>query len=184
MEVTKTNIDGVFVIEPKIFKDQRGYFYESYNKLALQDFGITYNFVQDNQSKSSYGVIRGIHFQKPPHTQTKLLRVVAGKIIDVAVDLRKNSPTYGQHVSVELSDENCKQLLIPEGFAHGFSILSETAIVQYKCTDYYHPETESGILFDDPTLDIDWGIPLDEAVVSEKDLKLTRFSDFKTPFTL
>ncbi len=184
MEVTKTKIDGVFVIEPKIFKDQRGYFYESYNKLALENFGITYTFVQDNQSKSSYGVIRGLHFQKPPHSQTKLVRVLAGKIIDVAVDVRKNSPTYGQHVSVELSEENCKQLLIPEGFAHGFSVLSETAIVQYKCTEYYHPETEAGIMFDDPTLDVDWGIPLDEAIVSEKDLKNITFSELKTPFTL
>lgn len=184
MEVTKTNITGVFVIEPKIFKDQRGYFFESYNKLALQNFGITYTFVQDNQSKSTYGVIRGLHFQNPPYTQTKLVRVLAGRIIDVAVDVRKNSPTYGQHVSVELSDDNCKQLLIPEGFAHGFSVLSETAIVQYKCTDYYHPESECGIMFNDPKLDIDWGIPLDEAVVSEKDLKYTTFSEFKTPFTL
>jgi dTDP-4-dehydrorhamnose 3,5-epimerase len=184
MEVTKTNITGVFVIEPKIFKDQRGYFFESYNKLVLQNFGITYTFVQDNQSKSTYGVIRGLHFQNPPYTQTKLVRVLAGKIIDVAVDVRKNSPTYGQHVSVELSDDNCKQLLIPEGFAHGFSVLSETAIVQYKCTDYYHPESECGIMFNDPKLDIDWGIPLDEAVVSEKDLKHTTFSEFKTPFTL
>ena len=116
MEVTKTNITGVFVIEPKIFKDQRGYFFESYNKLVLQNFGITYTFVQDNQSKSTYGVIRGLHFQNPPYTQTKLVRVLAGKIIDVAVDVRKNSHTYGQHVSVELSDDNCKQLLIPEGF--------------------------------------------------------------------
>src|SRR5574344_821736 len=184
MEVTKTNLTGVFVIEPKIFKDQRGYFFESYNKLALQNFGITYTFVQDNQSKSTYGVIRGLHFQNPPYTQTKLVRVLAGKIIDVAVDVRKNSPTYGQHVSVELSDDNCKQLLIPEGFAHGFSVLSETAIVQYKCTDYYHPESECGIMFNNPKLDIDWGIPLDEAVVSEKDLKHTTFSEFKTPFTL
>lgn len=184
MEVTKTNIDGVFIIEPKVFKDQRGHFFESYNKLNLEEFGINYTFVQDNQSKSSYGVIRGLHFQKPPHAQTKLLRVVEGTIIDVAVDIRKGSQTYGQHVAVELSDENFKQLLIPAGFAHGFSVLSDTAIVQYKCTDYYHPETEGGILFNDADLDIDWQIPLDEAVLSEKDLKHPSFAEFNSPFVI
>ena len=180
MEAIKTDIEGVYIIEPKVFKDQRGYFLESYNKLSLESLGIDYTFVQDNQSKSSYGVIRGLHFQKPPHAQTKLLRVVEGKIIDVAVDIRKGSPTYGKHVAVELSAENFKQLLIPAGFAHGFSVLSETAIVQYKCTDYYHPETEGGIMFNDSDIDIDWGIPLDEAVVSDTDLKHPSFAEFES----
>ena len=184
MEAIKTDIEGVYIIEPKVFKDQRGYFFESYNKLSLESLGIDYTFVQDNQSKSSYGVIRGLHFQKPPHAQTKLLRVVGGKIIDVAVDIRKGSPTYGKHVAVELSAENFKQLLIPTGFAHGFSVLSETAIVQYKCTDYYHPETEGGIMFNDSDIDIDWGIPLDEAVVSDKDLKHPSFAEFESPFSI
>ncbi len=183
MEVTKTNIEGVYIIEPKVFKDQRGYFFESYNQLSLSEFGISYTFVQDNQSKSSYGVIRGLHFQKPPHAQTKLLRVVQGRIIDVAVDIRKGSPTYGKHVAVELNEDNFKQLLIPAGFAHGFSVLSDTAIVQYKCTDYYHPETEGGILFNDKDLDINWDIPLDESVISEKDLKHPSFADFNSPFS-
>lgn len=184
MEAIKTDIEGVYIIEPKVFKDQRGYFFESYNKLSLESLGIDYTFVQDNQSKSSYGVIRGLHFQKPPHAQTKLLRVVEGKIIDVAVDIRKGSPTYGKHVAVELSAENFRQLLIPAGFAHGFSVLSETAIVQYKCTDYYHPETEGGIMFNDSDIDIDWGIPLDEAVVSDKDLKHPSFAEFESPFSI
>ena len=184
MNVTKTNINGVFIIEPMVFKDQRGYFYESYNKLSLGKYGIDYTFVQDNQSQSSYGVIRGLHFQKPPYAQTKLLRVIQGKIIDVAVDIRKGSPTYGQHVALELSDTNFKQLLIPAGFAHGFSVLSETAVVQYKCTDYYHPESEGGIIFNDSDLDINWGIPLDEAIISEKDLNHPTFSEFQTPFTM
>ena len=184
MEAIKTDIEGVYIIEPKVFKDQRGYFFESYNKLSLESLGIDYTFVQDNQSKSSYGVIRGLHFQKPPHAQTKLLRVVEGKIIDVAVDIRKGSPTYGKHVAVELSAENFKQLLIPAGFAHGFSVLSETAIVQYKCTDYYHPETEGGIMFNDSDIDINWGIPLDEAVVSDKDLKHPSFAEFDSPFSI
>ncbi len=183
MEVIKTDINGVLIIEPKIFKDQRGHFFESYNQLALEEFGIKYTFVQDNQSQSSYGVIRGLHFQKPPHAQTKLLRVVQGTIIDVAVDIRKGSPTYGKHVAVELSNENFRQLLIPEGFAHGFSVLSDNAIVQYKCTDYYHPETEGGLLFNDNDIDIDWKIPLDEAVLSEKDLKHPNLSNFESPFT-
>lgn len=183
MEVIKTDIDGVLIIEPKIFKDQRGHFFESYNQLALEELGIKYTFVQDNQSQSSYGVIRGLHFQKPPHAQTKLLRVVQGSIIDVAVDIRKGSPTYGKHVAVELSDENFRQLLIPAGFAHGFSVLSDNAIVQYKCTDYYHPETEGGLLFNDNDIDIDWKIPLDEAVLSEKDLKHPNLSNFESPFT-
>lgn len=182
MQITETHISGVYIIEPKIFLDSRGHFFESYNKLKLDDFGINYTFVQDNQSKSSYGVIRGLHFQKNPHAQTKLLRVVSGKILDVAVDIRKNSPTYGQHVAVELSDENFKQILIPEGFAHGFSVLSETAIVQYKCTKYYHPESEGGLSFSDSELQIDWKIPSNKSIISDKDLLHPNLKDFITPF--
>lgn len=182
MNITPTHIDGVYIIEPRVFNDARGHFFESYNKLRLQDKGIEYNFVQDNQSKSIYGVIRGLHFQKAPHTQAKLLRVVEGTIIDVAVDIRKNSPTYGQHVAIELSADNFKQLLIPQGFAHGFSVISETAIVQYKCTDYYYPETEGGISFNDSSLGIDWKVPTNKAIISEKDSKLPLLQDFITPF--
>lgn len=182
MNITPTHIDGVYIIEPRVFNDARGHFFESYNKLRLQDKGIEYNFVQDNQSKSSYGVIRGLHFQKAPHTQAKLLRVVEGTIIDVAVDICKNSPTYGQHVAIELSADNFKQLLIPQGFAHGFSVISETAIVQYKCTDYYYPETEGGISFNDSSLGIDWKVPTNKAIISEKDSKLPLLQDFITPF--
>jgi len=182
MKITKTELEGVFVIEPRVFNDPRGYFFESYSKIKLEEENIDYTFVQDNQSKSSYGVIRGLHFQKPPHAQTKLLRVVDGKIIDVAVDIRKNSPTYGQHVAIELSSDNNKQLLIPAGFAHGFSVISETAIVQYKCTDYYHPETEGGLLYNATDLAIDWQIPSNKALVSEKDSQLPNLAEFKSPF--
>jgi len=184
MQITETYLSGVYIIEPRVFLDSRGHFFEGYNKLRLEEKGITYNFVQDNQSKSSYGVIRGLHFQKSPHAQTKLLRVVQGKILDVAVDIRKNSPTYGKHIAVELTDENFKQILIPQGFAHGFSVLSETAIVQYKCTDYYYPETEGGISFSDTELHIDWKVPIDNAIVSEKDLKLPVLSNLDSPFIL
>lgn len=182
MNITPTHIDGVYIIEPRVFTDARGHFFESYNKLRLEEKGVEYNFVQDNQSKSSYGVIRGLHFQKAPHAQAKLLRVVEGVILDVAVDIRKNSPTYGQHVAIELSADNFKQLLIPQGFAHGFSVLSQTAIVQYKCTDYYFPETEGGISYNDSNLGIDWKVPIDNAIVSEKDAKLPKLQDFTTPF--
>ena len=169
MKVVSTDIEGVFVIEPRVFEDPRGYFFESYSATKLQESGINTVFVQDNQSKSSYGVIRGLHYQLPPHAQTKLVRAVAGTILDVAVDLRKDSPTFGKWVGVELSAENKKQLYIPHGFAHGFSVLSETAIVQYKCDEYYHPEAEGGVVYNDPTLNIDWKIPADQAIISEKD---------------
>ncbi len=169
MKVVSTDIEGVFVIEPRVFEDPRGYFFESYSATKLQESGINTVFVQDNQSKSSYGVIRGLHYQLPPHAQTKLVRAVEGTILDVAVDLRKKSPTFGKWVGVELSAENKKQLYIPHGFAHGFSVLSKTAIVQYKCDEYYHPEAEGGVVYNDPTLNIDWKIPADQAVVSEKD---------------
>ena len=182
MNVLKTHIPDIYIITPRIFADERGYFFESYNKQSLEIEGISYTFVQDNQSKSSYGVIRGLHFQKKPHAQTKLIRVVQGSILDVAVDIRKNSPTFGQHVAVELSDSNFQQLLVPEGFAHGFSVLSETAIVQYKCTDYYYPETEGGIKYNDSNLAIDWKIPAEKSIISEKDMKQPLLSEFESPF--
>lgn len=182
MEVTLTDLEGVVIITPRVYKDQRGHFFESYNKLQLTAHAIEYDFVQDNQSLSSRGVIRGLHFQKPPHAQTKLVRVVQGAIIDVAVDIRPLSPTFGKHVAVELSADNHKQLLIPEGFAHGFSVISESAIVQYKCTDYYHPESEGGILYNDPSLHISWQILDEEATVSDKDTILPPLSQLVNPF--
>jgi len=172
MKITKINIPGVLIIEPEIFGDQRGYFYESYNARKFRKSGITEEFVQDNQSRSSFGVIRGLHYQINPMAQTKLVRVLDGRILDTVVDIRKNSPTFGNYFSVELSDENNKQLYVPKGFAHGFSVLSETAVVFYKCDVFYDPGSERGIRFDDPDLNIDWQIDRDQAVVSEKDLNL------------
>jgi dTDP-4-dehydrorhamnose 3,5-epimerase len=182
MHITPTEISDVFIITPQIFKDERGYFFESYNKHKLDLENISYTFVQDNESKSSYGVIRGLHFQKPPHAQTKLLRVVQGAILDVAVDIRTKSPTFGKYVAVKLTAENHKQFLIPAGFAHGFSVLSETAIVQYKCTDYYHPETEGGLIYNDPTINIDWQIPAENAIISSKDTQQPTLADINSPF--
>src|SRR5688572_7023636 len=164
-----TDIPGLLVFEPKVFEDSRGYFFESYNEKIFEQQGIHTRFVQDNQSSSSYGVIRGLHYQMNPHAQTKLVRVLAGKILDVAVDVRKGSPTYGQHFTIELSAENKKQLLVPRGFAHGFSVLSEKAEVMYKCDGFYNKEREGGLRFDDPSLKIDWMIPADKALVSDKD---------------
>ena len=177
MQVTKTELEGVFIIEPRVFEDARGYFFESYSSQKLEEAGITTKFVQDNQSKSSYGVIRGVHYQLPPHAQTKLVRAVEGVIFDVAVDLREGSPTFGKWTGVELSAENKKQLYVPQGFAHGFSVLSETAVVQYKCDNYYAPESEGGIVWNDPTLAIDWKIPADKAVISPKDEVLPDLED-------
>ena len=171
MIVRKTPLEGLLIVEPKVFKDQRGYFFESYNKKLYAENGITDNFVQDNQSFSSYGVVRGLHYQLNPFAQSKLVRVLQGKIFDVAVDLRKDSPTFGQWFGVELSSENFLQLYIPRGFAHGFSVLSETAVVFYKCDNYYAPDYEEGILFDDPVLNIDWKVPIEKVIVSEKDKK-------------
>ena|SRR5690554_3286564 len=182
MHITPTEISDVFIITPQIFKDERGYFFESYNKHKLDLENISYTFVQDNESKSSYDVIRGLHFQKPPHAQTKLLRVVQGAILDVAVDIRTKSPTFGKYVAVKLTAENHKQFLIPAGFAHGFSVLSETAIVQYKCTDYYHPETEGGLIYNDPTINIDWQIPAENAIISSKDTQQPTLADINSPF--
>ena len=182
MEVLKTDIEGVYIIEPKIFEDSRGYFFESYNDLEfINKIGFT-DFVQDNESKSSYGVMRGLHFQRPPHTQAKLVRCVRGAVLDVAVDLRKDSPTYGKHVAVELTEDNHRQLFIPKGFAHGFSVLSDTAIFQYKCDDFYHPEVDGGINILDESLGIDWKIPKDKAILSDKDTKHPLLKDFETPF--
>jgi len=182
MKLIETPIADLFVIEPRVFEDPRGYFFESYSHIKLKDAGITNPFIQDNQSKSSYGVLRGLHYQLPPYAQTKLVRALEGRIFDVAVDIRKNSPTYGKWFGIELTAENKKQLLVPKGFAHGFSVLSETAVVSYKCDEYYHPEAEGGIIFNDPTLNIDWGIDLNDSVISEKDLKLPFISDCNSTF--
>lgn len=169
MKVIKTDIEGVFIIEPIVFEDERGYFFESYNQKKLQEQGIDYNFIQDNQSKSRYGTIRGIHFQKGEFSQAKLVRVLEGTVLDVAVDLRKNSPTFGKYVAVELSAENKRQLMIPRGFGHGFSVLSETAVFAYKCDNVYNKASEGGIRYNDPTLNIDWKIDESKAILSDKD---------------
>lgn len=178
MVVEKTDIDGLLVIRPKVFEDTRGYFFESYNEKLFREAGVNIRFVQDNQSRSSYGVIRGLHMQKEPHAQAKLLRVLEGAIFDVAVDLREGSATYGKWFGLEISSSNHMQLLIPAGFCHGFSVLSEKATVLYKCDTFYHPESEAGIRFDDPDLAIDWKIPDDKVSVSEKDSKLPYLKDF------
>ena len=184
MNVVKTNIDGVVIIEPKIFKDERGYFLESFSQRDFEEKVGKINFVQDNESKSSYGVMRGLHFQKPPYSQSKLVRCVKGKVLDVAVDLRKSSPTYGEHVSVLLTEDNHRQFFIPKGFAHGFAVLSDEAVFQYKCDEFYHPEVDGGINILDESLGIDWQIPLNEAILSEKDKNHPMLKDFDTPFKL
>ena len=182
MHFIKTEIDGVYIVEPRIFEDMRGYFFESYSKAKFEATGLYYDFIQDNQSKSSYGVVRGLHFQKGEHAQAKLVRVLEGAVLDVAVDLRKGSPTYGKHVAVELSAENRRQMLIPRGFAHGFSVLSETAVFAYKCDNLYCKEAEGGIRFDDPTLGIDWIIDVNRTLTSEKDRHLPCFAEFESCF--
>jgi dTDP-4-dehydrorhamnose 3,5-epimerase len=182
MNITKTAIEGVVIIEPKLFNDSRGYFFESYNKKAFDEEVAKVDFVQDNESCSTRGVMRGLHFQLPPYTQAKLVRCVEGRVLDVALDLRKDSPTYGKHVSVELSAENHRQFFIPEGFAHGFAVLSERAVFQYKCNNFYAPGHEGGISILDDTLGIDWQIKPEEAILSDKDTKHPLFADFKTPF--
>lgn len=169
---TTCPLEGLIVYEPKLFGDERGYFFEAYNQTFFQANDIRNEFVQDNQSKSSYGVIRGLHYQLPPFAQAKLVRVLAGTILDVAVDIRKSSPTYGKHFSIELSAENNRQLFIPPGFAHGFSVLSDTAVVLYKCDAFYNKESEGGIRYDDPALNIDWKVDASKAIVSSKDLEL------------
>ncbi len=169
MKVTKTKIEGVYIIEPQVFEDERGYFFESWNKAKLKEQGIDYDFIQDNQSKSCFGTIRGIHFQKGQYAQAKLVRVLEGTVLDVTVDLRPDSETFGQHVAVELSAENKKQLMIPRGFGHGFSVLSPTAVFAYKCDNVYCKESEGGLLYSDPVLKIDWKVPEDKVILSEKD---------------
>ena len=182
MPFVKTDIEGLVVFEPRVFEDSRGYFFEAYNEQSFAAEGVNLRFVQDNQSKSSYGVIRGLHYQLKPFAQSKLVRVLEGAILDVAVDIRKGSPTYGKHFSIELTAGNKKQLLVPHGFAHGFSVLSETAIVLYKCDQFYNKESEGGIIYNDPSLNIDWKIPSNKAIVSDKDMHLPLFSDCKNNF--
>ncbi len=177
MNFIQTKIDGVIIVEPRVFEDARGYFFESYNEAAFHAGGITAKFVQDNQSKSSYGVIRGLHCQLGEHAQAKLVRVLEGKVLDVAVDARKGSPTFGRHVAVELSAENKRQLFIPRGFLHGFAVLSETATFAYKCDNLYCKEAEFGIRYDDPEIGIDWGVPADKILTSEKDRLANRLKD-------
>ena len=182
MEVKKTAIEGVYIIEPRVFEDARGYFFESFSQREFDEKIGPVTFVQDNESKSSYGVMRGLHFQRPPFTQSKLVRCVKGAVLDVAVEIRQGSPTYGQHVAVELTEENHLQFFIPKGFAHGFSVLSETAVFQYKCDEFYHPEADGGIRILDDSLGIDWRIPTDHAILSEKDTKHPLLKDFESPF--
>jgi dTDP-4-dehydrorhamnose 3,5-epimerase len=182
MKIEKTYIKDLVIITPDIFQDERGYFFEAYNKSKLSADGIAIDFVQDNQSFSKRGTLRGLHYQNPPFAQTKLVRVLQGEIMDVAVDLRKDSPTYGKHFGIKLTAENKKQLLVPQGFAHGFSVLSGTAVVMYKCDQFYNKESEGGIRFYDEALNIDWGMDLKEAIVSEKDLVLPDFANCNSQF--
>ena len=177
MEVIKTNIEGVVIIEPRIFRDERGYFFESFSQREFQEKVCNTVFVQDNESKSSYGVLRGLHFQKPPYAQSKLVRVIKGAVLDVAVDIRKGSPTFGQHVAVELTEENHRQFFIPRGFAHGFSVLTDEVIFQYKCDNFYAPQSEGALAWDDPDLGIDWGLPAEKVILSEKDRHHSRLKD-------
>ncbi len=182
MNVIKTNIDGPVIIEPRVFEDSRGYFFESFSQREFDEKVGHVTFVQDNESMSSYGVIRGLHFQRPPFAQSKIVRCVKGAVLDVAVDIRKGSPTYGQHVAVELSEDNHRQFFIPKGFAHGFAVLSDVAVFQYKCDEFYHPEAEGGISIFDDSLGIDWKIPSDKAMLSDKDNNHPLLKDFVTPF--
>lgn len=169
MEVIETKISGLVIIEPRIFRDDRGYFFESFSQRNFEEQVCKTQFVQDNESKSSYGVLRGLHFQKPPYAQSKLVRVIKGAVLDVAVDIRKGSPTFGQHVAVELTEDNHRQFFIPRGFAHGFSVLTDEVIFQYKCDNFYAPQSEGAIAWNDPQLNIDWRIPADKVVLSDKD---------------
>lgn len=189
INVIKTDIEGVVIIEPKVFGDSRGYFFESFSQREFDEkvtpiLGHKINFVQDNESMSSYGVMRGLHFQKPPYTQSKLVRCVKGAVLDVAVDIRKGSPTYGQHVAVELTEDNHRQFFVPRGFAHGFAVLSEMAVFQYKCDNFYAPQADGGINILDESLGIDWRIPTDKAILSEKDTKHECLKDFDSPFSI
>ena len=182
MEVIKTKIEGIVIIEPRIFKDARGYFYESFSQKEFDEKVMPIRFVQDNESMSTYGVMRGLHFQRPPFTQSKLVRCCRGAILDIAVDIRKGSPTYGQHVAIELTEENHRQLFIPRGFAHGFAVLSDVAVLQYKCDNFYAPQADAGIQLRGKDLGIDWQIPTENAILSEKDIKHPCLKDFDSPF--
>ena len=189
INVIKTEIDGVVIIEPKVFGDVRGYFFESFserdfNEAMIPILGHGIKFVQDNESMSSYGVMRGLHFQTMPYTQSKLVRCVKGAVLDVAVDIRKGSPTYGQHVAVELTEDNHRQFFVPRGFAHGFAVLSETAVFQYKCDNFYAPANDGGVSIVDDSLGIDWRIPVEKALLSEKDTKHDLLKDFDSPFSI
>lgn len=184
MKLISTEIEGVFIIEPRLFQDDRGYFFESYSEKDFNREVREIHFVQDNESKSSYGVMRGLHFQRPPFTQSKLVRCVKGAVLDVAVDIRKGSPTYGQHVAVELTEDNHRQFFIPRSFAHGFAVLSPEAVFQYKCDNFYHPEADGGISILDTSLGIDWRIPTDHAILSEKDTRHPLLKDFDSPFDI
>ena len=187
MSIIKTNIEGVLIIEPRLFRDACGYFFECFSEREFKEMveplvGYHVEFCQDNESMSSYGVMRGLHFQRPPFTQSKLVRCVKGRVLDVAVDIRKGSPTYGKHVAVELTEDNHRQFFIPKGFAHGFAVLSETAVFQYKCDNFYHPEADGGISILDDSLGIDWHIPTEHANLSDKDTKHPLLKEFDSPF--
>ena len=182
MNIIRTEIPDVVIIEPRVFGDSRGYFFESFSEREFREKVADIKFVQDNESRSCHGVVRGLHFQKPPHAQAKLVRVVKGRVLDVAVDIRKGSPTYGRHVEVELSEDNHRMVYIPKGFAHGFAVLSEDAVFQYRCDDYYAPETEGAISWDDPDLDIDWRLPFEQVILSAKDTSHPSFKDADIPF--
>lgn len=189
INVIKTEIDGIVIIEPKVFGDARGYFFESFSERDFNEamtpiLGHGIKFVQDNESMSSYGVMRGLHFQTMPYTQSKLVRCVKGAVLDVAVDIRKGSPTYGQHVAVELTEDNHRQFFVPRGFAHGFAVLSETAVFQYKCDNFYAPANDGGVSIVDDSLGIDWRIPVEKALLSEKDTKHDLLKDFDSPFSI
>ena len=184
MNVIKTTLDGVVIIEPRIFEDSRGYFFESFSERDFNAQVREIRFVQDNESKSSYGVLRGLHFQRPPFTQSKLVRCVKGAVLDVAVDIRKGSPTYGQHVAVELTEDNHRQFFVPRGFAHGFAVLSDVAVFQYKCDNFYAPQADGGISILDTSLGIDWHIPIGKTILSEKDTRHPLLKDFDSPFDI
>lgn len=186
MNVLPTDIPGVLILEPRVFEDARGYFFESFSQREFDEkvvplLGHPVHFVQDNESMSAFGVVRGLHFQRPPFTQSKLVRCVRGRVLDVAVDIRRGSPTFGQHVAVELTEDNHRQFFIPKGFAHGFAVLSETAVFQYKCDEFYHPEADAGIQLLDPALGIDWRIPLESAILSDKDRRQPLLADADLP---
>lgn len=184
MEIFETALEGVLIMEPRVFKDARGYFFESFSQREFDEKVRPIRFVQDNESMSTYGVVRGLHYQRMPYTQSKLVRCVKGRVLDVAVDIRRGSPTFGQHVAVELSEENHRQLFIPRGFAHGFSVLSDVAVFQYKCDNFYHPEADAGIQLMDEALGIDWRIPIEQAILSEKDLHHARLCDVVLDFDI